>query len=232
MREAALVLMTFLLALPGCKHDTPEEVHQKQLDAVARGRDQFSQELVQKNVSWYVPAGGSFTGFDANTGLPEQLISSSGIVDPFSADFVRGHNDAILQYISANGPVPGSFKAWEPQLFHQGAYFDMHRDEVQKLSRGAAPVKSADGQYTLVIVPSGGSGSLITQSAFEVSVLTPGSQRSTSPPAGVSSDSAEVLFGPSGSDVAFTRWPGSGQPVYAAMNLRTGQWLAVQTGQP
>jgi hypothetical protein len=232
MREAALVLMAFMLVLPGCRHDTPEEIHQRQTDAVSRGRDRFSEELVQRDVTWYVPAGSNFTGFDAGTGLPQQFINSSGIVDPFSADFIRGHNDAILQYIAANGPVPGSFKAWEPQLFHQAVYFEMHKDEIQKVASGSPPVKSPDGQYTLVIVPSGGSGSLITRSPVELSVLTAGEQHSTAPPAGVTQASADVLFGPNGSDLAFTRWPGAGQPIYAALNLRRAQWLVVQSGQP
>jgi hypothetical protein len=233
MREAALLLMSLLLVLPGCRHDSPEEIHQKQMDAASRGRDRFSEELVQKNVTWYVPAGSNFTGFDANTGLPEQLISSTGLVDPFNSEFIRGHNDAILQYISVNGPVPGSFKPWVAQLYHQPAYFDLHKDESpQKLSAGAPPVKSPDGQYTLVIVPSGGSGNLITRTPYELSVLTASGQHSAPPPAGVSEPSAEVLFGPNGSDLAFTRWPGAGQPIYAALNLRTGQWLVVQSGQP
>jgi len=81
-------------------------------------------------------------------------------------------------------------------------------------------------------VPSGGSGSLITRSAFELSVLTAGAQHSTSPPAGVTQATADVLFGPSDSDLAFTRWPGAGQPIYAALNLRRAQWLVVQSGQP
>jgi hypothetical protein len=232
MREPTLLVMTLLLALVGCQHDTPEAIHQKQAEAAGRGRDKFSEELVQKNLTWYVPAGSNFTGFDRNSGLPEQLITGSGVVDPYTADFIRGHNDAILQYIATNGPVPGSFKPWEAQLYHQAAYFDMHQDEQpQKLRAGGAPVKSPDGRYTLVLQPSGGTGSLITRSPFELVTITATGQHAAAPPVGASEASADVLFGPSGSDLAFTRWTAAGHPVYGALDLRDGRWLVVQAAQ-
>jgi hypothetical protein len=227
-----MVGVALLLSLAGCGHDTPAEVHQKQEAAADRGRAKFSEELAQKNLTWYVTAGGNFTGFDRNTGLPEQLVTSTGTVEPYSADFIRGHNDAILNYIASNGPVPGSFKPWENQLYHQAIYFDMHRDQrPQQLRVGGAPARSDDGQYTLLLQPSGATGNQITNSAFQLSVLTAAGEHATGPPAGISEPAAEVLFGPAGSDLAFTRWPSAGQPIYAALDLRDGRWLVVQSGQ-
>lgn len=233
MKELNLVVIALMLALAGCGPDAPTMIRQKQSEAAGRGREKFSEELVQKNLTWYVLDNQNFSGFNRQTGLPEQLITGGGVVDPYTTDFVRGHNEAILKYIADNGPVPGSFKAWEPQLYHQSAYFDMRQDEhPQTLRIGGPPVKSPDGQYALTLQSSGASGALITRSPFQVVVFTPAAQHQTASPAGVTQASADVLFGPPGSDLAFTRWPAAGKPVYAALDLRDGRWLVVQTGQP
>jgi len=63
-------------------------------------------------------------------------------------------------------------------------------------------------------------------------VFSLSAQNETAIPAGASEPTAEVLFGPIGSDLAFTRWPtNAGEPIYAAIDLRDGRWLVVQRGQ-
>src|SRR5579863_10737590 len=103
MTGSKWVVMAMLLLMAGCTNkDAPEIVRQKQQDAAARGREKFSEELVQKNLTWYVYGNDPYTGFHRQTGLPEQQITS-GPNEPYTADFARAHNDAILQYISQNG---------------------------------------------------------------------------------------------------------------------------------
>ena len=233
MKEPSLIVIGLVLcvAAAGCAaHDSPAEVRQKSEQAAARGQDKFNEELVTKSVTWYVGGGQPFSGFDAQSGLPEQAMST-GLADPFSADFVRGHNAAILKYMAQNGPVPGSFKPWENNLYHQAVYFDLHKDEQPQRMRLGIPIKSLDGQYTLVLQRSGASKSPITQSPFQLMVFSPAGQNETTIPAGASEPAAEVLFGPNGSDLAFTRWPASaGEPIYGALDLRDGRWLVVQRG--
>jgi len=226
-----LIALLILAVAAGCAHDTPAEIRQKSEAAAARGRDKFREELVQKNVTWYVYGGKPFNGFDRETGLPEQSVTSN-LDDPVNQDFARGHNEAIVDYMSHNGPVPGSFKPWENNLYHQSIYFDLHKDEQPQQLRVGVPIKSLDGQYSLVLQRSGASKSPITQSPYQVMVFSPAGQNETTTPAGASEPTAEVLFGPGGSDLAFTRWPTTaGEPIYAALNLRDGRWLVVQRGQ-
>src|SRR5579864_9443383 len=199
-----------LLSVLGCAHNpTPAEVHQKQEVAASRGREQFSEELAQKNVAWYVYGSEPFTGFNRQAGLPEQKIGMDDAMD--MSGYVRGHNESILQYMSGNGPVPGSFKAWEPQLYNQAIYFAMHQSEAQPLRIGGARLTSPGGQYTVLIKSSGAN-------AFALMIFTPTGQKDLSAPAGAQVASGELIFGPSGSDLAFTRWPATPQPIYAAVD--------------
>jgi hypothetical protein len=233
MKEPKLLISIacLLLVSAGCAHQvTPEEIRAKSDQAAARGRDKFGEELVQKNVTWYVVNGQSFTGFDRNSGLPEQLMGS-GTGDALNSEFARGHNEAVLEYIANNGIVPGSFKPWENNLFHQAVYFDLHADQKPATLRPGVTVTSPGGDYTLLLQKSGTGGG--STSGYQVVVSDLSGQHQTAPPAGASEASGEVLFGPGGSDLAFTRWPSAGgEPVYGAMNLRDGRWLVVQRGRP
>lgn len=219
-----VIVIAMLLLMVGCRQDSPEAVRQKQQGAAARGREKFEEELVQKKLTWYVYGGQSAGGFNQQTGLPEQVVSTMNSQgSDLTPDYVRAHNDAILQYMSQNGTVPGSFKPWEPQLYNPSVYFNLHASDVQQLKSTGQPVKSPDGQYTLIVQSVNGK--------ISVSIITPEGQREVGAPAGVTVASADVLFGPSGSDLAFTRWPGTPQPIYAALDLRDGRWLAVQNGR-
>jgi hypothetical protein len=234
MKESKLLIgITVLLGIAsGCAHQvTPEEIHAKSEQSAANGRDKFHEEMVQKNVTWYVYGGQPFTGFNRATGLPEQLISS-GPAEFQNADFAKGHNDAILSYMATDGLVPGSFTPWENDLYHQASFFETHSDQKPMSLKAGQPVTSPGGKYTLSIERSGASSSPITQSAYQLSVHGPDGAHQSATPAGASEPTAEVLFGPNGSDIAFTRWPSTGgQPVYAAVNLRDGRYLVVQHGQ-
>lgn len=219
IERRTLVVIAMLLLMMGCRENTPEQVRQKQEDAAARGREKFEEELVQRKLTWYVYSGQSGGGFNQQTGLPEQSISpmtSNG--SDVTADFVRAHNDAILRYMSENGTVPGSFRPWEAQLFNQSVQFNLHAADVQQLKQGGLPVTSPGGQYALVLQSSA------------ISITTPDGQKQVGAPAGATASSVDILFGPSGSDLAFTRWPGS-QPVYAALDLRDGRWLVIRHGR-
>lgn len=228
-----IVLAGLVSCLAGCtpKPDPQVVARQRSEQAAARGREKFNDELVQKNVTWYVGPGQSFSGFDANTGLPEQAITA-GVDETASPDFVRAHNEAVLKYMAQNGPVPGSFKAFENNIDHQAIYFDLHKDEQPQALRTGVPLRSPGGDYTLVVQRSGASLSPITQSPYQLIVLGPTGRKETAVPAGASEPNAEVLFAPAGSDLAFTRWPSNGgQTIYAALDLRDGRWLVVQRGQ-
>jgi hypothetical protein len=209
----------------GCAHQvTPEEARAKTEQAMASGRDKFYEELAQKNVTWYVLGGQTSTGYNRQTGLPEQMIPSGG-GETQNAGYVKSHNDAILNYISTNGPIPGSFGAYESSLFDQAGYFKSHSDEQPLQLKDGNPITSPDGQYTLSIGRPGGA------TATQLMVEGPDGRHQVALPAGASEPSAEVLFGPAGSDLAFTRWPGAGgELVYAALNFRNGKYLVVQRG--
>lgn len=192
------------------------------------GREAFTQELVQNDVKVYVLPDAPFTGFDRETGQPEQRLTERS---PTQAAFARGHNDALHEYIKEYGPTPGSRKEWEKELFHQVDYFaERSRTEPPLvLQIGAGPIRSSDGKYTLVMQwPRAGTAG--TRPVPQVLVFTADAERAVAPPTGVDAQRAEVFFGPTGSDLAFTRWPTSlaKPPVYAALDLRSGNWLVVQ----
>ncbi|HEY8750659.1 MAG TPA: hypothetical protein VIM11_21925 [Tepidisphaeraceae bacterium] len=208
-----IALLTIVVT--GCAHQTtPEEARAKSEQSIASGRDKFYEELVQKNVTWYVTGGQKSTGFNRETGLPEQTVSAD-------AEFVKSHNGAIRSYIAANGPVPGSFLPWESSLFDQAGYFKAHSDEQPAQLKEGNAINST--QYTLSIARAGKGSQLIVEG--------PGGKHQVAAPAGASEPTADVLFGPGGSDLAFTRWPGAGgEAVYAAVNLRNGTYVVVQRG--
>src|SRR6185312_15617083 len=163
---AGIVILLSIVA--GCAHQvTPEEIHAKAEQSSANGRDKFYEELVQKNVTWYVYGGQAFTGFNRATGLPEQMISS-GPAEYQNADFARGHNDAILSYMATNGLVPGSFTRWENDLYHQASYFETHRDQQPMTLKVGQPVTAPGGKYVLSIERSGAAKGPITQSAYQL----------------------------------------------------------------
>ena len=226
------VQIAILLTLAaGCAHEpTVQEVAQKHDAAADHGRRKFSDELVQGNVAWYVTSSAALTGFNAQTGLPEQLIGATPD-EPMIDDFVKAHNGAVLNYIGQSGAIPGSFKAYVNQITHQATYFEMHQgDKPQTLKIGGAPVQSPDGSYGLSLRASGATSAQITTGSSQLVVAGPGGEHQSPAPAGASGGTAEVLFAAAGSNLAFTRWPGGGQPIYAALDLRNGRWLAVQNG--
>jgi hypothetical protein len=222
----------FLSLTAGCAHEpTVQEVHQKQEAAADRGRAKFSDELVAGNVAWYVTNSGALTGFNRQTGLPEQLIGAT-TDEPMIDDFVKAHNDAILNYITQSGPIPGSFKGYVNQLDHQAIYFDTHQsDGVQTLKLGGESLHSPDGAYALSLRASGATLAQITTAGSQLVITGPGGEHQSPAPSGTAGGTADVLFAPAGSNLAFTRWPGSGQPIYAALDLRNGRWLVVQNGR-
>jgi hypothetical protein len=216
----------------GCAHQpTVQEVSQKHEAAADHGRAKFSDELVQGNVAWYVTNGGALTGFNVETGLPEQLIGATAD-EPMIDDFVKAHNDAILNYVVQNGAIPGSFKGYVNQLEHQAAYFDMHQSEKpQTLKISGEPVTSPDGTYTLTLRASGATSAQITTGVSQLVIAGPNGEHQSPAPVGAAGGSAEVLFASAGSNLAFTRWAGNGQAIYAAIDLRNGRWLVVQNGR-
>jgi hypothetical protein len=221
MNQPKLLIAILLsgVCAAGCAHKpTPEEIKAKSEQAAGNGRSRFYEELSQRNVTWYVP-GQTSTGFNAETGLPEQPVSTLP-PDMRGADFVKAHNDAVLEYMRDNGPIPGSFFPWENDLFHQASFWTARGDQQPQTLRPGQPVTSPGGQYTLTLQGSG---------TPQILVQSDAGQKQSPAPAGASEPTADVLFGPSGSDLAFTRWPG-GEPVYAAMNLRDGHWVVVQHG--
>jgi len=228
MNRLKLLIATVMLGVcaAGCAHKvTPEEIQAKAEKSANNGRSKFYEEMAQHNVVWYVYGGERFSGFNVQTGLPEVNLSSLP-ADMQSADFAKAHNDAILEYIQTNGSVPGSFLPWQSDLFHQAAFWSQHAQESQTVKLDA-PVTSPGGVYSLTL-QKGGNG----QGAYQLSVNGPTANITSSSPPGATEPSVDVVFGPTSSDLLFTRWPSSGgQPVYAAMNLRDGKWLVVQQGQ-
>jgi hypothetical protein len=215
----------------GCTHQpTVQEISQKHETAAEHGRQKFSDELVAGNAAWYVTSAAALKGLNVETGLPEQLVSSSAD-EPMVDDFVKGHNDAILNYMAQNGPIPGSFKRYENDLAHQAAYFEAHQvEKPDTLKIGGSPVSSPDGMYSLSLRASGRTSATITTSSVQLVVSGPGGEHQSPAPAGATGNSADVLFGETGSNLAFTKWSGGGQAIYAAIDLRNGRWLVVQNG--
>ena len=213
----------------GCTHQpTVQEVAQKHQDAAEHGRNKFSDELVQGNVTWYVTSTRSLSGLNANTGLPEQLVTPSAD-EPLLDDFVKGHNDAILNYISQNGVIPGSFKRYENDLGDLAAYFDAHQVErPATLKIGAGSISTPDGSSSLSLRSSGRTTAAISTSNVQLVVSGSGGEHQAPAPAGATGDSVDILFGPTGSNLAFTKWGGN---IYAALDLRSGRWLVVQNGK-
>jgi len=216
-----IAIVSLGLCACGCAHKvTQAEIEAKAAQTANNGRSRFYEELAQRNVVWY----GSGSGFNVETGLPEVAVSSLP-ADMQSAEFVRAHNDAILDYIRTNAALPGSFLPWENDLTHQAAFWGRQGTDQPQTVKLDAPVMF--GEYTLALQKSGAG-----QSAFQFNVQGPSGQTHSPSPAGATEPSVDVVFGPSGSDLLFTRWPaGGGEPVYAAMNLRDGKWLVVQQGQ-
>ena len=212
----------------GCTHQpTVQEVAQKHEAAADHGRAKFSHELVQGNVTWYVTSVRSLAGLNEETGLPEQLITPTAD-EPMVDDFVKGHNEAIVNYISQNGAIPGSFKRYEDALDHQSAYFEAHQVErPATLKIGEGSISTPDGLYSLALRNSGRTTAQISTSSVQLVVSGSGAEHQAPAPSGASGDSIEVLFGPTGSNLAFTKWGGG---IYAALDLRNGRWLAVQNG--
>jgi hypothetical protein len=217
-----VAILTLGMCAGGCAHKvTPEEIRAKSQQLAGNGRSRFYEELAERNVTWYVSGAPTSAGFNAETGLPEQPVSSlpAGMQ---SSEFVKAHNDAVLEYIRDNGPIPGSFLPWENDLFHQAAYWSAHADQLPQALRPGQPVSSPGGQYTLTLQDSGGAQILIQSES---------GQKRSAAPAGAAEPTADVIFGPPGSDLAYTRWPaGGGESIYAAMNLRDGRWIVVQRG--
>jgi hypothetical protein len=227
MNRLKLIIASITLALcaVSCAHKvTQEEIQAKAAQSANNGRSRFYEELAQRNVVWYASGGGSSSGFNAETGLPEVPVSSlpAGMQ---SADFVKAHNDAVLDYIRTNGSIPGSFLAWENDIFHQSSFWARQSNQEAQTLKLDSQVMSAD--YTLTLQKAGTGAS-----AFQLVVQGPSGQTRAQSPAGATEPSVDVVFGPTGSDLLFTRWSaGGGQVIYAAMNLRDGKWLAVQQGQ-
>jgi len=224
-RLKLLIAIVFGVCAAGCAHNTtPEEIQAQAQQASNNGKSRFYEELAQRNVVWYVSGGQPSPGFNAQTGLPEVMVSSlpANMQGP---EFVKAHNDAILQYIQANASIPGSFLPWESDLFHQASFWARQGALDPQTLKPDSQVMSGD--YTLTLQKAGGG-----QSAFQLVAQGPSGQTRAASPAGATEPSVDVVFGPSGSDLLFTRWPtGGGNPVYAAMNLRDGKWLVVQQGQ-
>ena len=218
-----------LLCVVGCAHQpTAQEVQQTRDAAVTRGRARFNDELVRGNVTWYVTNGADLTGFNAATGLPEQLVSAS-TDEPMIEDLVKGHNQAVLDYLHSNGAVPGSFKPFVNQLQHQSTYFEMHQNEgVQTIKIGGDAAHSPGGIFTVTLRASGATGALITTAGPQIVVSGPDGDHQSPAPAGANGSSADVLFAPAGSNLAFTRWAAGAAPIYAALDLKNGRWLVAQ----
>lgn len=231
MKLQTSVAIGIVLLLAGCtgQPDPAARMRQQQDQAIARGKRAFSEELAQHNLTWYVYGDQTFTGFDRNTGLPEQIVSA-GVVDPVDSVFAKAHNDQILEYMARNGPPPGSFKQWEPQLFNQAEYFtrQSRTEPPVQLRVGGPPVKSPDGRYTLVLQWADSSTALITRPGPQLLIVTAQGQHETSAPAGGTDTSAEILFTRENPDLAFTRWLREGKPTYAALDLRAGRWLVIR----
>jgi len=209
----------------GCAHNpTPEEIKAKSEQAAGDGRSRFYEELSQRNVTWYVP-GQTSTGFNAETGLPEQPVSTLNRRKCGAPDFVKAHNDAILEYMRDNGPIPRLVLSVGNDLFHTRRRSGPPT-ETGSPKPSARPARdlAPGGQYTLT---------------FQISVraaANPGAigRRPEAIPRSLGCDRADgrgALSAPAGADLAYTRWPtGGGEPIYAAMNLRDGRWIVVQHG--
>ena len=221
-----------LIVAGGCAHKPDPAVveRQKESAAVDSAKQAFSEELAQGKLAWYVTGTAAPAGFDRQTGLPTRLIP--GGADPVQAAYARSHNDAILQYMQQYGPPPGSLRQWEPQILNQQAYFEQQarQQPPQLLKLGGPPVRSPGGDYTLVLQNGAASASArgAAGRAPGILVFTADAESHVPLPAGVSDASADVLFGPAGSNLAFTRWPAGSPTIYAALDLRSGHWLLVQ----
>jgi len=218
----AIVSLGFCVA--GCAHKvTPEEIKAKAEQSANSGRSKFYEELAERKVVWYVYGGERYTGFNVQTGLPEVNLSSLP-ANMQTTEFAKAHNDAILEYIQNNASVPGSFLPWLSDLFHQAGFWARQQDvQTVKLD---APVTAPGGDYTLTLQRAGSA-----QGALQLVVKSQAGEVRASSPSGATEPSVDFEFGPTGSDLLFTRWPTGSEPVYAAMNLRDGKWLVVQQGQ-
>lgn len=160
-----IAIVSLGLCAVSCAHKpTQQEIEAKAAQTANNGRSRFYEELAQRNVVWY----GSGSGFNVETGLPEVAVSSLP-ADMQSTEFVKAHNDAILDYIRTNAALPGSFLSWENDLAHQSAFWARQAADQPQTVKLDSPVMFGD--YTLTLQRSG-----VGQSAFQLNVQGPSGQ--------------------------------------------------------
>ena len=167
-------------------------------------------------------------GIDRETGLPVVVVRSDES-DMAATGRVSGHNDALREYIEKNGPIPGSRKKWEADLLHLADSFNrsLRTEKPVSLTGGGGPANSAGGKYTILLREASAS-SQPSLATHDIVLFGPAGQMGVSLPAGVDPSANVVFFwGPAGSDTAIFRFKAS-DPTFAALDLRSGQWLSVQ----
>ena len=204
------------------------------------GAAEARRELSQNRATIYVSGyRNPIERFDPTTGLPTKAVAGC-MVRPWSQGLQNGHNSVIESHIRQHGPPAYSRAAWSGQISAISRHVESQPASSRvSLSASGAVVRSPDGRFALSLSSwSCRPGDYCSPPPLVLSQLGGGRTTVTLPTmAFCVSTEVDVVWGETGSDIAFLRFKGAltrfrscvpplGEDVYyAILDLRDGAWL-------